>query len=33
MERTKFEATEHALAEIKRAMEALITIRRTETNR
>lgn len=32
MERTKFEATEHVLAEAKRAMEALITIRRTDVN-
>jgi hypothetical protein len=32
MERTKFQATEHVLAEVKRAIEALITIRRTDVN-
>jgi len=32
MERTKFEATEHVMAEVKRAMESLITIRRTDVN-
>jgi hypothetical protein len=32
MERTKFQATEHVLAEVKRAIEALITIRRTDLN-
>jgi len=32
MERTKFQATERVLAEAKRAMEALATIRPTDVN-
>jgi len=32
MERTKSQATEHVLAEVKQAIEALITIRRTDLN-
>jgi len=32
MERTKFEATERTLAEVKRAVEALITIKNTDVN-